>query len=61
MTAITLRAVLAQVPVVFVVTARALRRSLHFARRRVMAIGALQFAVGAPQWKVRLLRVIENP
>ncbi len=63
MAAIALRAVLAQVPVILVVTAAALRRGLHRARRLVMAIGALQLGVGAEQREVigSVLRMIERP
>ena len=61
MAAIALRAVLTEMPVILVMTAAALRRRLHGARRFVMAIGALQLLVGAQQRKMSLLGVIEGP
>ena len=61
MAAVALRAVLAEMPVIFVVTDPALHLHLHRARRVVMAIGALQLLVGAQERKVSLLGVIESP
>ena len=61
MAAITLLAVLAEVPVIFAVTTAALRRHFQATGGLVMAIGALQLAVGAEQREMRLFRVIENP
>ena len=61
MAAVTLRAVLTQVPVIFVVTGSALLRHLHRAGRLVMAFGALQFAVGPQQREMRFLGMIEHP
>src|ERR1700722_19806762 len=61
MAAVALRAVLTEMPVILVVTAPALRRRLHRARRFVMAIGALQLLVGAQERKVSFLGVIEGP
>ena len=61
MTAVTLWAVLAQVPVVLVMTRAALLRHLHRARRLEMAGGALQLRVCAQQRKMRLLGVIKHP
>src|ERR1700736_2957629 len=59
--AVALRAVLTQVPVIFVVTGPALLRHLYRAGRLAMAIGALQFTVGTQQRKMRLLGMIKNP
>ena len=61
MTAIALRAVLTQVPIVLVMTRGALLRHLHGARRFEMASGALQFAVGTQQREMRILGVVKNP
>ena len=61
MAAVALRTVLAQVPVIFVVTGSALLRHLPRARRLEVALGALQFGVGAHQRKMRFLGMIENP
>ena len=61
MAAVALRTVLAQVPVIFVVTSSALLRHLHRAGRLVMAFGALQFTVSSQQRKMRFLGMIENP
>ena len=61
MAAVALRAVLAEMPVILVVTAPALRQHLYRARRFVMAVGALQLLVGAQQRKMSLLGVIESP
>src|ERR1700726_1600142 len=61
MAAIALRAVLAEMPVILVVTDPALHLHLHRARRVVMAIGALQLLVGAQERKMSLLGVIESP
>src|ERR1700739_61803 len=59
--AVTLRAVLTQVPVIFVVTGTALLRHLHRAGRLVMTFGALQLAVSAQQSEMSLFGMIENP
>ena len=61
MAAVTLRAVLTQVPVIFVVTGSALLRHFHRAGRLVMAFGALQLTVGPRQRKMRFLGMIKNP
>ena len=61
MAAITLRAVLTQMPIVLAVTAHAHHRHFYRAWRLVMAIGALQLLVGAQQRKMSLLGVIEGP
>ena len=61
MAAVTLRAVLAQVPVILVVTTSALLRHLHCAGRFVMTFGALQLTVGPQQRKMSFLGVVENP
>lgn len=61
MAAVTLRAVLTEMPVILVVTAPALRRHLDRARRLVMALGALQLGVRTQQGEMSLFRVIENP
>src|SRR5271168_748500 len=61
MAAVAFVAVLAQMPVILVVTAAALLRHFHRAGRLVMAFGALQLGMGAEQRKMRFLGVIENP
>lgn len=61
MTAITLRAVLAEVPVVFTVTDRTLLRHFDRARRLVMTGGTLQLRVRSQQWEVSFLGMIEDP
>ena len=61
MAAVALRAVLTQVPVIFVVTGSALLRHLHRAGRLVMAFGTLQFTVGPQKREVRFLGMIKNP
>jgi hypothetical protein len=61
MTAVALRAVLAQVPVVFVMTCAALLRHFHRTRRYHVAGDALQFRVRAEQGEMRLFGVIEYP
>ena len=61
MAAVALRAVLTQVPVIFVMADSALLRHLHRAGRLVMALGALQFSVGPQQREMRFLGMIENP
>ena len=61
MAAVTLRAVLAEVPVIFGVAGSALLRHPHGAGRLVMTFGALQLGVGAQQRKVSFLGMIENP
>ena len=61
MAAVALRTVLAQVPVIFVVTGSALLGHLHRAGRFVMTFGALQLTVRPQQRKMRFLGMIENP
>jgi hypothetical protein len=61
MTAVTLHAILSQVPIVLVVTASALLRHLHGAGSFAMACGADQLAVRAEQRKMSILGVIEDP
>ena len=61
MTAIALRPVLPQVPIVFLVTGNTLLRHLHRARWIAMAAGALQFAMRPQEGEMRVLGVIENP
>ena len=61
MTAVALRAVLTQVPVVFVMTCAALLRHFHRARRLHVAGDALQFGVRAEQGEMRLFGVVEYP
>ena len=58
---VALRAVLAEMTVVLVMTARAHLRLLYRARWLAMAFGALQFSVRAQQREVSLLRMIESP
>lgn len=61
MTAVALRSIFAQMPIILAVTAHAHRRGLRGARRLAMTGGALQIGVTAGQGKMRLLRVIEVP
>src|ERR1700681_817257 len=63
MAAVALRAVFTQVAVILVMAAAAQGRSLHRARRLMMAIGALPLGMSAEQWEVigGLLRMIEHP
>ena len=61
MTAVALRAVLTQMPVVLVMTYAALLRHFHRAGRLRMAGGTLQFGVRAEQREMRLPGMIEHP
>ena len=61
MAAITLRPVFAEMPVVLMVAAAALRGRLHRAGRFMVAVGALQFGMSAQQREMSLLGVIEYP
>jgi hypothetical protein len=61
MTAVTLWAVLTQMPVVLVMTYAALLRHFHSPWRLRMAGGTLQFGVRTKQREMRLLGVIKHP
>ena len=61
MTAVALRAELAQVAIVLAVARAALLRHSYRARRFTMALDALQLGVSAEQREVRVLGVIESP
>ena len=61
MTAITLRAVFAEMPVVLMVAAAALRGGLHRAGRFTVAVCALQLGMSAQQREMSFLRMIEYP
>ena len=61
MAAVTLGAVLPQVPVILVMTHAALLRHFHSSWRLRMAGGTLQFGMRAEQREMRLFGVIEHP
>lgn len=61
MTAVALRSVFAEMPIILPVTTYADRRGLLGARRPAMTGGALHLGVPSGQRKMRLLRMVEGP